>query len=253
MNKKAKAFKYHRRQHLYHTVTYTNNNYNIASKFVYSNSIARACFIFLLRTLMTSANISLKTKNFPSGWKCYKTIGLYVSCTFIEIWSTWEVKRVLKKLEPTPRATLTHLLCSPNFPRASDLDERTLTYEPLVKFSRAKLRQLIQLAFGVARQQHYCNDIGLKLNLNLFRWPFVGLWTPIRSGVIERDYIHRVTVTGEHFSKVPVTIQARRGPLYCSVFIPDGGFKGFGNETKKLSAKKGQMYWLGCQKLFLYC
>ena len=192
-------------------------------------------------------------KNFPSGWKCYKTIGSYVSCTFIEIRSTWEVKRVLKKLGSTPRATLTHLLCSPNFPRASDLDERTLTYEPLVKFSIAKLRQLIQLAFGVARQQHYCNDLGLKLNLNLFRWPFVGLWTPIRSGVIEGDYIHRVTVTGEHFSKVPVTIQARRGPLCCSVFIPDGGFKGFGNETKKLSAKKGQMYWLGCQKLFLYC
>ena len=119
-----------------------------------------------------------------------------------------------------------------------DLDERTLTYEPLVKFSIAKLRQLIQLAFGVTRQQHYCNDLGLKLNLNLFRWPFVGLWTPIRSGVIEGDYIHRVTVTGDHFSKVPVTIQARRGPLCCSVFIPDGGFKGFGNETKKLSAKK---------------
>ena len=56
--------------------------------------------------------------------------------------------------------------------------------------------------------------------------------------MIEGDYIHRVTVTGEHFSKVPVSIQARRGPLCCSVFIPDGGFKGFGNETKKLSAKK---------------
>ena len=34
--------------------------FNIASKFVYSNSIARACFIFLLCTLMTSANISLE-------------------------------------------------------------------------------------------------------------------------------------------------------------------------------------------------
>ena len=38
--------------------------YNIASKFVYSNSIARACFIFLLCTLMTSANKSLKKKIF---------------------------------------------------------------------------------------------------------------------------------------------------------------------------------------------
>ena len=36
--------------------------YNIASKFVYSNSIARACFIFLLCTLMTSANKSLEEK-----------------------------------------------------------------------------------------------------------------------------------------------------------------------------------------------
>ena len=34
----------------------------------------------------------------------------------------------------TPRATLTHLSCSPNFPRASYLDERTLTYEPIVKW-----------------------------------------------------------------------------------------------------------------------
>ena len=43
---------------------------------------------------------------------------------------------ILKKLEllsATPRATLTHLSCSPNFPRASYLDERTLTYEPIVK------------------------------------------------------------------------------------------------------------------------
>ena len=97
---------------------------------------------FLLRTLMTSANKSLEKKNFttfkPSGWKCYKTIGSYVSCTFIEIWSTWEVWRALKKLEllaATLRATLIHLSCSPNFPRASYLDERTLTYEPIVEWS----------------------------------------------------------------------------------------------------------------------
>ena len=113
--------------------------YNIARKFVYSNSIARAYFIFLLCTLMTSTNKSLEEKNFPSGWKCYKTIGSYVSCAFIKIWSTWEVWRALKKLEllsATPRATLTYLLCSPNFPRASYLDERTLTYEPIVNFCR---------------------------------------------------------------------------------------------------------------------
>ena len=33
----------------------------------------------------------------------------------------------------TPRATIMHLSCSPNFPRASYLDERTPTYEPIVK------------------------------------------------------------------------------------------------------------------------
>ena len=38
--------------------------YNIASKFVQSNSIAQVCFIFLLCTLMTSANKSLMKKNF---------------------------------------------------------------------------------------------------------------------------------------------------------------------------------------------
>ena len=38
--------------------------YNIASKFVLSNSIARVCFIFLLCTLMASANKSLAKKNF---------------------------------------------------------------------------------------------------------------------------------------------------------------------------------------------
>ena len=45
---------------------------------------------------------------------------------------------ILKKLElisATPRATLTHLSCSPNFPRASYFDERTLKYEPIVKFA----------------------------------------------------------------------------------------------------------------------
>ena len=93
------------------------------------------CFIFLLCMLMTSANTSLKKKNFPLGWKFYKTIGSYISCVFIEIWSTWEVWRVLKKLElllAMPWATLMHLSCSPNFLHASYLDEHTLMYEPIV-------------------------------------------------------------------------------------------------------------------------
>ena len=54
-------------------------------------------------------------KNFPLGWKCYKTIGSYISCAFIKIWSTWEVWRALKKLEllsAMPRATLLHFRAS---------------------------------------------------------------------------------------------------------------------------------------------
>ena len=38
----------------------------------------------------------------------------------------------LELLSATPRATPTRLSCTPNFPRASYLDERTLTYEPIV-------------------------------------------------------------------------------------------------------------------------
>ena len=103
-----------------------NLRYNIASKFVWSNSIARAVLhIPILHTHDVSKQIS--REKFSFGLKCYKTIGSYVSCAFIEIWSTWEVWRALKKLE--------HLSCSPNFPRASYLDERTLTYEPIVKYN----------------------------------------------------------------------------------------------------------------------
>ena len=43
---------------------WSKTDYNIASKFVESNSIVRACFVFLLCTLMTSANISLEKKIF---------------------------------------------------------------------------------------------------------------------------------------------------------------------------------------------
>ena len=104
------------------------------------------CFIFLLCMLMTSANTSLKKKNFPLGWKCYKTIGSYVSCVFIEIWSTWEVWRVLKKLElllAMPWATLMHLSCSPNFLHASYLDEHTLMYEPIVNSNMSSVNSSI--------------------------------------------------------------------------------------------------------------
>ena len=58
------------------------------------------------------------------------------SSAYVEILSTWEVWRALKRLElhsAAPRATLTPLSCSPNFPRAQYLDIRTLTHELIVK------------------------------------------------------------------------------------------------------------------------
>ena len=47
-----------------HCTPVAKKNNNIASRFVWSNSIARACFLFLLCTLMTSANKSLEKKIF---------------------------------------------------------------------------------------------------------------------------------------------------------------------------------------------
>ena len=49
-------------------------------------------------------------------------------------WRAWSV---------APRATLTHLSCSPNFPRTSYLDERTLTYEPIVKYTSATCEETL--------------------------------------------------------------------------------------------------------------
>ena len=75
----------------------------------------RASYSYCARSWRLQTNPS--RKNFPSSWKCYKTIGSYVSCAFIEIWSTWGVWRALKKLEllsAMPRAALTRLSCSPN-------------------------------------------------------------------------------------------------------------------------------------------
>ena len=50
--------------------------------------------------------------------------------------------KYLGSLESTQEDTLTHLSCSPNFPRASYLDERTLTYEPIVVESRLEKKTL---------------------------------------------------------------------------------------------------------------
>ena len=61
---------------------------------------------------------------------------------YVEILSTWEVWRALKRLElhsTAPRATLTPFSCSPNFPRAQYLDTRTLTHELIVKCGRESI------------------------------------------------------------------------------------------------------------------
>ena len=68
---------------------------------------------------------------------CYKTISSCCSCVYVEILSTWEVWRALKKLKlhsAASRATLMPLSCSPNFPRARYLDIRTMTHELIVKY-----------------------------------------------------------------------------------------------------------------------
>ena len=69
---------------------------------------------------------------------CYKTIISYCSCAYVEILSTWEVWRALKRLElhsGASRATLTPLSCSPNFPSAQYLDIRMLTHELIVNYN----------------------------------------------------------------------------------------------------------------------
>ena len=95
-----------------------------------------ASYSYCARSWQQQLNLSLE-KNFHQVENVIKTIVSYISCVFIEIWSTWEVWRALKKqelLSATPRATLTCLSCSPNFPRASYLDKCMLMYEPIVKY-----------------------------------------------------------------------------------------------------------------------
>ena len=55
---------------------------------------------------------------------------------------TWEVWRALEKLEllsAAPRATLTLLSCSPNFPRASITRYTHAKHEPILKYPSVQL------------------------------------------------------------------------------------------------------------------
>ena len=78
---------------------------------------------------------------------CYKTISSCCSCAYVEILSTWEVWRALKRLElhsAAPRATLTPLSCSPNFPRVQYLDIRTLMHELIVKYVFKSTKEVLK-------------------------------------------------------------------------------------------------------------
>ena len=56
---------------------------------------------------------------------------------------TWEVWRALKKL--SPRATLTLLSCSPNFPHASITRYTHAKHEPILKYTHAIKCNLMDL------------------------------------------------------------------------------------------------------------
>ena len=92
---------------------------------------------------------------------CYKTISSCCSCAYVEILSTWEVWRALKRLElhsAAPRATLTPLSCSPNFPRAQYLDLRTLMHELIVNCMMASFHYHDQNAVsGLCCQANFSN------------------------------------------------------------------------------------------------
>ena len=82
-----------------------------------------------LRPVVQRVDNSIQLVNRYAAEKCEQlTIG-----KFRDTWEVWRALKKLELLEATPRAflthllcsTLTHLLCSPNFPSASYLDERT--------------------------------------------------------------------------------------------------------------------------------
>ena len=66
---------------------------------------------------------------------------------------TWEVWRALKKLDllsAAPRATLTLLSCSPNFPRASITRYRHAKHEPILKLNMV-------ICFNVILESQKCH------------------------------------------------------------------------------------------------
>ena len=119
------------------------------------------CFIFLLWTLMTSANKSLEKK------------------IFLRVENV--IKQLVHKsavLLPMPHTTLMHLSSSSNFLRASYLNECTLTYEPIVNFDLAFTNNNILLGLPINNKSVTvpCKNNELQCQLNLWHnwienWP----------------------------------------------------------------------------------
>ena len=85
---------------------------------------------------MTSANKSLEKKIFLWVENVIKQLVHMSAVRSLRYEALGKFWRALKKLElllATPQATLAHLSCSANFLHASYLNERKLTYEPIMK------------------------------------------------------------------------------------------------------------------------
>ena len=106
-------------------------------------NIFSAIFYFgiLLYKKLVKTSVAIKAKH---GNKIvYGVVKCFPKTKLSTRWSLAEgILTLLQNLRlATPRATLTHLSCSPNLPRASYLNERTLTYEPIVKLYIERLTE----------------------------------------------------------------------------------------------------------------
>ena len=82
---------------------------------------------------------------------------------------TWEVWRALKKLEllsAVPRATLTLLSCSPNFPRASITRYTHAKHEPILKLTLGGHVYEFTNIIKVIRKRKYIDPLAKNVDLN---------------------------------------------------------------------------------------
>ena len=84
-------------------------------------------------------------------------------CRDVEHLGVWRALKTLELFSAAPRATLTPLSCSLNFPRAQYLDIRTLTHELIVtdlSFDNIDVAQSLFLFIEISRP-HGKNIIGV--------------------------------------------------------------------------------------------